>query len=349
MMIGNLRHKPPTRRDQADHIRLKAAGEPAHINAGEARLLARLMPEAAGPVVTRGLLAEAGIKGDDRVTNLTPAEAAVLKRRGGAGTRNPATGMLQYNDSDNDGMSGGEGNDSVGSSEGTGPGVGGDTMGGGSDNGTSMGLGYRSYDPATMPGIESLLDTPNGYRAQGYEGLSMRQYSQPDTFGRLLDTYLYGPPPSYRALGQVPGRYGAPTGRGPGAVGTMAANFGGPMMSGLMSLGMHMDQAMSPETRAASMAANEAQGTKNSTGRDAQAPAALEAQASGTQYAGTASGAQAAQQPQVPPGYTMNPAGQIIPLPDSSGSNDRPAYQTPIRNLLLDYVLRGRRGGGLLG
>lgn len=369
--MGKLKHKAPTigrasairgrdlgpsgARPIADAVRLKyrsaeadpSEGEPSHINAREARLLETLMPEAAGPVITKGLLAEAGHRGDDRVTKLIPAEAALLKRRGGAGTPNPETGLLQYydggDDGDDGGMSGGVGNDSLGSSDTTGS-PGGDTHndGGFGDGG---GLGYRSYDPTTMPSIDSLLNTPNGYRAEGYEGLSMMQYSPPDTFGRLLDTYRYGPPPSYTARGQAPGRYGAPTGLGPGIVGTLAAKFGGPAMSGLMSLGMHMDQAMSPQSRAASMAANEAQGTKNSTGQDA--PADLEARASGTQYAGTASGAQTAQQPQIPPGYTLNPAGQLIPI--QGGGNDRAAWKTPAENLLYDYIWRGPSGRGRLG
>jgi hypothetical protein len=208
------------------------------------------------------------------------------------------------------------------------------------------GLEQRAYDPTTMPGIESLLNTPNGYRDPGYRGLSMHQYSPPDTFGRLVDTYLYGPPPSYTERGKVPGNLSAPTGLGPGMVGKAVTNLAGPagpMMSAMMSLGMHMDQAMSPETRAASLEANQAQGAKNSTGRDNDtSPAVLEARASGTQYAGTTSGAETAKLPQVPPGYSVNPAGQLIPLP----GNNRSAIRDPIQNLLYDYLLRGPSGRG---
>jgi hypothetical protein len=118
-MAGNLKHKSPTRRDAADTVRLKAAGEPAHINAREARLLQALMPEAAGPVVTKGLLAEAGRRGDDRVTKLIPAEAALLKARGGSGTINPKTGLLQfYGDGSSDDSSYGGGNGGLGSAAG---------------------------------------------------------------------------------------------------------------------------------------------------------------------------------------------------------------------------------------
>jgi hypothetical protein len=126
------------------------------------------------------------------------------------------------------------------------------------------------------------------------------------------------------------------------------------MMSGLMGLGMHMDQAMSPETRAASMAENQAQGTKNSTGQDSSGR--------GSQSAGAASGAATSAQlaeslrpshsgnsgVTVPPGYTVNPAGQLIPLPQQGGGSS--AFAQPMQNLLMDYVLRGRSGrGGLLG
>lgn len=338
-MASKLNAKPTTRRDAADAVRLQKAGQHgdtilAHINPQEAKLL---------DLLADGLL---------------------------DAPRNPKTGLLSFGMSDGEGPSGhdsnpgGVGGGPAGGN--TGGGLGGNTAGGlggegGGYNGSTVngyggyadlggyisGLTGRAYDPSTMPSIESLLDTPNGYRAPGYEGLSMMQYSPPDTLGRLIDTYRYGPPPSYTALGQVPGRHGAPTGRGPGVAGTVAANFAGPAMSAMMGLGMHMDQAMSPESRAASLSANQEQGAKNSTGQDGMSPADMEARASGTQFAGTQSGAATAALPQAPPGYTLNPAGQIVPLPQQG--NNRPAYQDPMQNLLLDYILRGRQGSGLLG
>lgn len=350
--MGKLTTKPKTRRDAADAVRLKAEGEPGHINAREAQLLEALMPEAAGPVVTKGLLAEAGRRGDDRVTRLIPAEAALLKARGGSGTVNPASGMLEYWDSDG-GLSGSEGNDSVGNGGRSGDSKAGDALGGGGGGNDPLGLSYRAYDPRTMPSIESLLNTPSGYRAPGYEGLSMMQYSPPDTIGRLIDTYRYGPPPSYKALGAVPGRYGAPTGRGPGIMGTMAGFLSGNPMGAAMSLGMHFDQAMSPESREKSMAENQATGARNSTGGDADTVSGLSVADLMAHTPGARSGAQTAQEPAVPPGYAMNPAGQIVPLPQLSGGpwadprgNNRPAYQDPIKNMLYDYIWRGPSGRG---
>lgn len=341
--MGRIEKKPPTRRDAEDRVRLKTAGVPAHINPREDDFLKRALPEMAGKVVKSGLLAEAGVRGDDRVTKLTARERAMLKARGGSGTRNPATGLLQYyGDGSADDSSHGTGVGPSGES-GLGDAAQGNNSGSGGNNTYSgdwsggMSLGYAApYDPTTMPSIESILNTPNGYRAEGYEGLSMRQYSPPDTFGRLLDTYRYGPPPSYTARGKVPGGLGMPNSLGPGIVGKAVANFGGPMMSGLMNLGTHMDQAMSPESRAASLAENAAQGAKNSTGRDPVSGMTREDMARATP--GATSGAETAKL--VPPaGYTVNAAGQIVP---AQGGNNRPAYQDPIRNLLYDYIIRGR-------
>lgn len=373
-MANKLKAKPPSRRDQADHIRLRSEGDPAHINAREAALLEKLMPEAAGPVITRGLLAEAGRRGDDRVTRLIPAEAALLKARGGSGTVNPITGLREYGD----GMGGSDNPGGGHNADGPGGNPGGGGYGGGYGPGPSSspgGGGYYGGDVNTKPDIanmslselqdqfsqrsgsfiESLLSLPGNYRAPGYEDLpGAYQFSPPDTFGRLVDTYKYGPPPSYTARGKVPGNLQSPTGLGPGLIGKAITSMvssipgvpGNPL-SMAMNLGMHFDQAMSPETRAASLAENQATGAKNSTGRDGDTVtglslAELEARFPGTQYAGTQSGAATAQQPLVPPGYMRNPAGQIVP----QGGNNRPAHQDLIRNLLYDYIWRGPSGRG---
>jgi hypothetical protein len=82
----------------AKRIAAKLAGDPAHINPKEDRLLQRLLPGSHGRVLTSGALAKAGRLGDDRVTLVNPREAQLLKRRGGSGTRNPATGLREYVD-----------------------------------------------------------------------------------------------------------------------------------------------------------------------------------------------------------------------------------------------------------
>jgi hypothetical protein len=364
--------KPTTRRDAVDAVRLKAAGHPSHINAREEALLRREMPQAAGPVITRGLLAEAGVRGDDRVTNLIPAEAKLLKRHGGSGDRNPITGLLQYGDGMGGSDNPGGGHDASASGA---PGGGyGGGYGPGPSSGPSGG-GYYGGDVNTKPDIanmslsdlqdqfsqhsgsfiDSLLSMPNNYRDPGYKDLpGAFQFSPPDTFGRLRDTYLHGPPPSYTARGKLPGPHDAPTGLGPGfarkAVSTLAGPAGGPI-SGLMSLGVHMDQAMSPESRAASLSANQAQGSKNSTGRD---NSGFSDNAPGTASGSVAAAQQVAQQiaqqgadTTTAPGYVITPDGRI------SHAGKKPhgtlsGLPQPVQNILIDYLWRGQ-GGGLLG
>jgi hypothetical protein len=376
-MTGKLKPKPPTRRDVADHVTLKNAGVPAHINVREDAYLKHALPREAGKVITNGLLAEAGTGGDDRVTLLTAQERARLKRRGGSGDRNPNTGLLQYGDgmggSDNPGggHNGDTGPGSPGSSGGYGGGTTSSTSGGGvSGYGANPGVGFgfsQSPDPDRglsysdisnfggigRPGagtigpngeMDSFAGRPGSLTNYGLE----QEYAPRDTLKRLAQTAIFGPPKQYNPE-NVKGY--APTGQYPGlarkAMSTLAGPMG-PAIGGLMTVGGWMRDSMSPETQATSMAENQAQGAKNSTGRDNPPSAGnLEALAPGTQYAGTASGSQNASMPQIPPGYTMNPAGQIIPLPGQGKS--RPAYQDPIRNLLIDYVLNGRQGRGFLG
>jgi hypothetical protein len=354
IVAGKLKTTRPTRRDAADAVRLKHAGDPAHINADEARLLSKLMPEAAGPVLTRGLLAEAGRRGDDRVTRLTPAEAALLRRSGGSGTRNPASGLMEFwgGGDDDGGMSGSEGNDSVGNGGMSGDSKAGDTMSGENSGGGD----YFGIGRARTPAVESLLAAPN-FREPG---ITFDQYAPPDTFGRLLDVFRMGPPRSYKTLGEVPGRYGAPTARGPGIVGTAINSFVGGPLGGpfgmAMGLGMKMDQAMSPESRAASMAENQAKGAENSGGNQGNHSVldmdAKIAQLRGAEAAGSASGANTAATP--PPGYTLNPAGQIVPMAGQSqvsaglarSEDNRAAWKDPVENLLYDYIWRGPSGRG---
>lgn len=351
-MNRRMMAKPTTRRDAVDAVRLKAAGHPSHINAREESLLRREMPQAAGPVITQGLLAEAGVKGDDRVTNLIPSEAKLLKRHGGSGDRNPITGLLQYGMSDGEGPSGHDSNPG-----GVGGGPAGGQTGGGIGGNTSDGQGGLSggYGPG-----EGYAGSRNERAAQALgdyyqdtyvNGMLDTPWAEPDTFGRLYQTYRYGPPPSYTERGKVPGKYGAPTGLGPGIVGRAAAAFGGPMMSGLMNVGMHMDQAMSPESRAASLSANQAQGSKNSTGRDNSgfsdnAPGT----ASGSVTAAQQAVQQAAQQvadTTSAPGYAIGADGRISHA-GRKPSGTLSGLPQPVQNLLIDY-LWSRQDKGLLG
>lgn len=380
-MSGRLKKSRPPDRDRIDDARLKLTGTPAHINAIEDRLLGKLMPESHGKVTRGGLLAEEGRGGDDRVTLLTPKEQKLLALLGGSGAANPATGLLEMQDGNGTGTAG-DGNTGMGGNGSVGdPGPG---QSGGPSSAPGGGNGYSGYNdigvapPGSLFGpdrvrpdlsyydgpvtTESLMNTPNGFRADGYEGISMMQYSPPDTFGRLWDVFRHGPPPSYKALGAVPGRYGMPTARGPGIVGTAVANFGGPMMSAAMALGNKFDQAMSPATRAASLAENQATGSRNSTGNDARQghtvgqrvdafgsplpePGAgtaggLLADGTGTVGAGTGT---------IAPGGVTTPAAMTpfeVADAGGGGSNTVTGLPVPIQNLLMDYIFRGWKGNG---
>jgi hypothetical protein len=152
----------------AKRIAAKLMGDPAHINPKEDRLLRQLMPESHGRVLVSGLLAELGRRGDDRVTLVNSREAKLLKRRGGSGARNPASGLREYEDDSGTGNPGGGHNGdtgpgssgmggpgsstSTGSSTSSSPG-GGTSVGGGTDVGPARDVGY------------SWGNSPTGYRS----------------------------------------------------------------------------------------------------------------------------------------------------------------------------------------
>jgi len=369
--MNRLKVKPASRRDAADTARLKAAGTPSHINAREERMLKEVMPQAAGPVITRGLLAEAGTRGDDRLTNLIPAERRLLKAHGGSGDRNPTTGLLQYGDgmggSDNPG--GGHNADGPGGS----PGGSGGYSGGGYSGGGGYGGGggYYGGDVNSKPSIadmslsqlqdqfsqqhgsfiDSLLSMPSGFKAPGYESLSARQYSPLDTWSRLAETALFGPPGKINA----PGKFGMPTGLGPGitrtALSSLVAGPAAPALSGLMTLGGWMQASMSPGAQAKSQAEMSARGAMNSGGNSHTA-----AGTSAGRAPGFSSGAETARLSEPVLGNPVNALAQnpwvaegnpdnSLSLESSIGrkqpSSDR---ASPLRNMLIDYILTGRQG-----
>jgi hypothetical protein len=349
-----LTRKPTTRREQVDAVRLKAAGSPAHINAGEARLLKREMPAAAGPVITHGLLAEAGIKGDDRVTNLIPAEKNLLKSRGGVGTPNRATGLLQYyGDGTSDDSSYGGGNGGLGAAA-----TGTNNSRGDGGNNTYSGHdgwgGELSYSGplGTYAGprtTEDFLNTPDGFRAEGYDDLGMMQYAPPDTWTRAFQTGWYGPPRDYART--VPGRFDAPNARGPGIAGTAANMMTGGLLGGMMNLGGIFSASMSPETRDRSMAENQAQGSKNSTGNETGLSGVSDDAAGSSSGAATAKllkvnrdGAVDTSGKAAGGGTLVAPGGTSI-APDNKSST-LTGLPLPIQSILADYIWRGRVGSG---
>jgi hypothetical protein len=333
-MTGRLKTNPATRRDRLDAARLKRAGDPAHINPAEDRLLRRELPESHGAVVTRGLLADAGRLGDDRVTQINTREAALLRARGGSGSVNPATGLLEYYGDDDGGMSGGVGDDSGGTSQGGGHSDG-DNFGGG--DGGGMSLGYRAYDP-TRTRVESLLAAPNF----APPGMSFTQYAPRDTWARAFQEYMTPHPAAMRA---TPGRLGAPNAHGPGIMGSFVSQLAGGPFSAMMGVGGALSRASSKETQEASAREDAARSGHNSNGQQ-QSHSVLEMDAKLAEAAGTRSGAETSQAA-APPGYTVNAAGQIVPLP--GGERERGGLSRPVENLLADYIWRGRQGSALGG
>lgn len=92
-----------------------------------------------------------GRYGDSLVAHITPEEAMMLKRQGGAGTINPLTGMLEFYDADGSGNAADSGNP-----------TGGDTGGGGGDNGSWGGGDWgANVDFGGPMGTPSLNDAVN--------------------------------------------------------------------------------------------------------------------------------------------------------------------------------------------
>ncbi len=120
--------------------------------------------------------AAAGRNGDTLLAHITPKEAAMLKRKGGAGTRNPRTGLLEFWDGDADGNGPGSGN-AAGGAAGYGGGFG-ESSGAGSSNAAGGAGGYGgSWGGYNSPGNAGfgnasnnpeLAKAPETYGQYGY-------------------------------------------------------------------------------------------------------------------------------------------------------------------------------------
>jgi hypothetical protein len=92
-------------------------------------------------------LASLGINEDKIIAQINPREAAALKRMGGSGKVNPATGLLSFDDGGGGGDGGGgDGGGGDGGDSGGGGNDGGDSGGGGNDGGDSGGGGNDGGD-----------------------------------------------------------------------------------------------------------------------------------------------------------------------------------------------------------
>lgn len=192
-----------------------------------------------------------GRKGDTILAHINPKEAALLKRRGGAGTRNPKTGLLEFYDA--------EGSSPDGSSNTT------DGYSGSSDGGGGGGGNDPSYGAGTT-GIPAAPAAPNKTPEQeaaeaaekaAHQARLARSYANPMAhiagggagYQGNLDSYrpnyyAYGPSPTMQfgadfqtpqptgglenALGRI---YGGATGQAPTE--QSAQNWEGQLRAGM--------------------------------------------------------------------------------------------------------------------
>jgi len=157
-------------------------------------------------------------RGNDTVlAHITPAEAALLKKRGGAGTRNPVTGLLEFDDGGGGDSGGGDGGGGNGSDGG-----GGDSGGGTGDNGGyGDGSGFAdggSYGTGPEAGFGGFADDgfgggPTGSFGTGYSSPSISDAVDaaiaagagpvgPSTVG--IADYGLASVPSYEAVSATP-------------------------------------------------------------------------------------------------------------------------------------------------
>lgn len=248
--LGSLIASGPSYR--AGLASLANAGNPAHINAREDQLLAEAMPEAHGPSVTRGALAEAGRGGDDRLTLLIPAEAALLREHGGSGAINPATGEREFEDdsgtgnpggghnADGPASNGGYGGGGVSSSPGDGPssrggGIGpGGFFSEGEDLAKESTIGYANLGNPEMGGGIARSRGLASVDALGPPGSAMRNVNAASSVMAGYDPSFSDRAKDAFGVGAPGGFWGSPAANA--AVGIAGTLVGGPAIGGLASL-----------------------------------------------------------------------------------------------------------------
>jgi hypothetical protein len=223
-----------------------------------------------------------GRHGDTLLAHITPSEAKHLQARGGAGTRNPVTGLLEFwggDDSGDDGggMSGSEGSDSVGGGYGGGSDVGNDTNpGGDNDGGGGLGGGWGPGGFFSQ-GEDLSKESEIGQYGNGY--VNWTEYERPDlapknTFDRFRQEVRQPSVPQ--------SRLSMPTGMAPGILGPMVGLLGGPVMAGLMAIGGAMGRAggvtVGPDAK--NSGGNETSAYQTGLGRRDPGPGASEGMAS---------------------------------------------------------------------
>jgi hypothetical protein len=205
-----------------------------------------------------------GRKGDKLLAHITPKEAALLKRRGGAGTRNPATGLLEFwdgGDGEGDG-SGGEDGSSGRSSDVT-PGIAPDVD---PSNESGFGPGYSGPGMAN-PGFFS---DPFGWAAYQAQQLA----NNPVATLANVGLSPLGVPYASQALNGLAEAIGNGIGKGFDALGISQSN--GP---GTIGPAGSVASAGGPATGQPAAAAASKSGTTAPPAAPAQAAAIRQAQA----------------------------------------------------------------------
>lgn len=227
--------------------------------------------------IMAGMVQGFGRKGDTMLAHITPTEAKLLKKHGGAGTKNPKTGLMEFwggdsDDSDSPGTAGG--GDSVGgfgdhgSLGGAESSIGGPGGDGGNYADRSDGFGSGGLGGGYGPGgffnenedfsrEDEISERAGGVNWNDYQ---MQNYKEAGTLGRLGQELV--------SPSQITSRMGVPTAQQLGLLGPAMGFLAGPVMGLAMMAGAAMGRAQTPAEQAASMAEMSSRGAQNSTGQD---------------------------------------------------------------------------------
>lgn len=287
--------------------------------------------------IMAGMMEGFGRKGDTMLAHITPEEAKLLKARGGSGTRNPKTGLMEFWGDSDDSSNGGTGDStggfgdhgSLGGGEESGiggPGGDGSNQADRSDGFGNGGLGgntsFRDFDQdmSMRTGApESEISTRDG--GVNWNDYAMQNYKDAGTLGRLGQEIVS---PSIATS-----RLGMPTAQQMGILGPALGFLGGPVMGLAMMAGAAMGRAQTPEEQAASMAEQAATGAKNSTGQDNDSSSGLDF-ASLDARAGADTGKMAGVTSVAPP---PKPVGHIPDSWDETGFLERnPEVKSAVSN-----------------
>lgn len=297
-------------------------------------------------------LQKMGTNGDTVLAHINPQERDLLDmlsdgKLDGGGI-NPHTGLLSFGmtDGESGGFGGSSGQDSNPGGVGGGP-AGGNTGGGigGNTDGGQGGRdgGYGSYGYNGSVNQRKAQELGDYYRDTYINGIVDNPYAPKDTWMRVLQEWAYPSVPT--------NRFGMPTAKDPGIVGTAVGHLAGGPMSAVMGVGAAMGRAQSPEAQAASMAHNQSMGAQNSTGRDQDTSDGLgSARPGGSSNTNTGllgdqtPGGERSEVPTMDVNKgTLSTVGSLT----KDNQNSTPEFMPQlIQNALADYIWRGRGGTG---